>query len=207
MLVASDISGFGAYTGGSAADCKSGWGYLCGPRGGIQSCRPCDYSQLEAMKALQREANKLVVAYGLDSRPAVVTGSRSCTGGYTLAIDGRIGPCTQRTMAAIAQRAKIAFPYSVASIESIAKYTPELLEHTKRLAALAGAKKDVPAPPSQPIARTDAPGSVPGAKPAPGAITTAMPKPKMARAGVFVGVLGFLAATGLIAAGAYYGRQ
>jgi hypothetical protein len=101
------FSPLGVYDEGVCAD---GADFVCGPRGGVQSCRPCDFPQLEAFKALQNLANSLVVAFGLDASEAIAVAPNSCTGGYLLADDGRIGPCTRRTVRAVIARSRTGAP-------------------------------------------------------------------------------------------------
>lgn len=75
----------------SGDSCATGADFICGPKGGITSCRPCDFPQLNQFKRLQSQANRLVAAYNFDSR-------------YRLDVDARIGPLTTRTVALVGQR-------------------------------------------------------------------------------------------------------
>lgn len=211
MLIASDIGGqYGLGTfqeGPVSGGCDAGKDYICGPRGGIFSCRPCDYSQLAAFKALQKKANQLVVALGMTKKPAIITGRYGCTGGDILAIDGRVGPCTRRTVAAIVEKFGPALMGSTdprlsstqfkSTYEYIAYVVPELNAYFSHLITLSNAPRNVPAPAQQPIKRTNAPGSVP--QPEPDRRTVVFKEP--ARAGLTLGIFGALAAVGLVGAG------
>jgi len=203
------------YTGGAATDCKPGWDYLCGPRGGIYSCRPCDYAQLEAFQSLQKMANQLGVGLKMNDAPAVITGLHTCTGGYKLALDGRVGPCTKRTVAEIVTKYGPNLMTAVSpalapgkfedSYEYIAGHIPELLVYFGTLVKQSNAPRDVPAPPQQPIASVGGPGSVPkaGKLVAPPPVTPLGKKKKPWGVLLFAG----LAAVGLTAAGVYYYRS
>ncbi len=139
----------------------------------------------------------------------------SCAGGDILAIDGRVGPCTKRTITRIV---RIFGPLTMAptnplldlanfepTAEYIAKVIPELLTYMGQLVALTKAPKDVPAPPRQPIQKgVDAPGKVPPPtelEPLPSPLIPE--KPSM----VGVGIFAALAAIGLGAAAVYYYRS
>lgn len=218
MQVATNINGSGLGTFQQGV-CASGADFICGPRGGIHSCRPCDFAQLEAFKDAQKKANQLVVSLGMSTKPAVITGERSCTGGYILAIDGRVGPCTVRTIAKIV---RFLGPSAMPPIspllgpqkfretyEYIAKVIPELRTYFAQLIKVTNAPKDVPAPPQQPIKRIAAPGKVPAVT----APVTVLPdgtvvRPRVTRSGgLLVGGLVVLATIGSVGAGIYFKRK
>lgn len=213
MLAVYDLS-LGAYQGGAGPDCKPGWGYLCGPRGGIYSCRPCDYPQLEAFQRLQKLANQLVVAFRMNDAPSVITGLHTVSGGYKLALDGRVGPATKRTVAAIMAKygPKLMAPSAAAlaagkfedSYEYVAEYIPELIAYFEDLVRISNAPENVPAPPRQPIASVTAPGAPPRAQ----KLVAPPPVTPIKRKGNWL-VLGLagLAAVGLVGAGVYYYRS
>lgn len=213
MLVASNImGGLGTFTEGPVSGgCKAGKDFICGPKGGIFSCRPCDYSQLDAFKALQKLANQLVVALGMAKSPAIINGQHGCEGGDILAIDGRIGPCTKSTITKIVRIHGPALMMPTDPLlglgkfkpdyEYIAHVTPELIAYFSRLAAVSNAPKNVPAPSRQPIKRVTAPGTVPGVV----APLPSIPAPPSRIAwGATIGIFGALAAIGLISSGVYY---
>jgi hypothetical protein len=220
MLMASDISGFGlgAFQQGQCAD---GADFVCGPKTSkgitVNSCRPCDFAQLAAFKELQNLANSLVVALGLSRSPAIITGPSTCSGGDILALDGRVGPCTARTITRIMgvgpdKLTPIDPLLSAANFqptqEYIAHALPEIVSYMRQLATLTSAPRDVPAPPQQPISTTaGGPGPGPGEE----AIAVVpplpvLPKRKASGLAITVGVLGALAAVGLVGAGINYQR-
>jgi hypothetical protein len=216
MLVTTDIwggPGLGTFEEGPVdGGCAQGADFICGPRGGVFSCRPCDFSQLEQFKQLQRLANQLVVGLGMANTPAVITGLNSCEGGDILAIDGRVGPCTKRTLTRIV---RVFGPLTMAptnplldlakfepTAEYISTVIPELLTYLGQLVALSNAPKNVPAPPKQPIKSVDAPGKLP----LPSSEPVAKPFPRRPSM-VGVGIFAALAAVGLTAAGVYYYRS
>lgn len=213
MFFASNLSGgLGIFEEGPS--CGDGSDFICGPKGGVFSCRPCDFSQLAAFKQLQKMANQLVVSLGMSNKPAVITGLNSCTGGDILALDGRVGPCTKRTVAnivtvfGIRKMPPASDLLAVGTFEStpnyIARVIPELLEYFSQLIVLTNAPKDVPAPAQQPISRVPgSPGKVPPAPEASNGFI--VPRPP-SRAGAFVGILGVLAAAGLVGTAVYYYR-
>jgi hypothetical protein len=219
MLVASDIRGVGLGTfeeGPVSGGSKAGKDFICGPKGGIFSCRPCDFPQLASFKQLQKMANQLVVGLGLSKSPAIINGQHGCEGGDILAIDGRIGPCTKSTVTKIVRvmgpvLMKPTDPILSLSrfkpdYEYIAHVTPELIAYFSQLIALSKAPKNVPAPTRQPIKRVTAPG---GGVPSPVAPLPTLPQASFkpvtkSRAGLTVGIFGALAAIGLIGTGVYY---
>lgn len=214
MLVATDFSGaeLGTFEQGACAD---GSDFTCGPRGGVFSCRPCDFTQLEAFKQLQKIANQLVVGLGMEKSPAVITGLNSCEGGDILAIDGRVGPCTKRTIARII---RVFGPLTMAptnplldlenfkpTSEYIASVIPELTTYFRQLVALSKAPKDVPAPAQQPIKGFPAPGKVPLSI-LPGNGVREL-RPPVNGGKVALGIMAALAAIGLVGTGVYYYRS
>jgi hypothetical protein len=223
MLIASNISGFGF--GGLGAfqqgQCADGADFVCGPKTSkgvtVNSCRPCDFAQLEAFRELQERANSLVVALGMEKSPAIITGPDSCGGGDILALDGRVGPCTTRTVARIIQ---IFGPRKLAASdpllrpsnfqptkEYVAHALPEIVSYLRQLVTLTNAPKNVPAPAQQPI-KTVSGGPGAGSGEFPTTIVPGLtPKPKTgASLKVTIGILGALAAVGLVGTGVYYYR-
>lgn len=225
-LVASDISGgnfgLGAFEQGACAD---GADFVCGPKtsGGvtIDSCRPCDFAQLAIFKELQTLANSMVVALKLDNKPAIVTGRNDCAGGDILAIDGRIGPCTARTISRIIQGPGLAVlapsdPLLARSNfaptkEYVAHAAPEVAAYLRQLVAVTNAPRNVPAPAQQPVSKTaGGPGSSSSPIVLPTTTLPAFPSPAARKAsglGLTVGILGALAAVGLVGTGVYYYRS
>jgi hypothetical protein len=220
MIVATNISGagFGLGTfeeGPVSGGCDAGKDFICGPKGGVFSCRPCDFPQLDAFKELQRMANQLVVALGMANKPGIIVGQHGCAGGDLLAIDGRIGPCTKKT---ITQIVRVFGPLTMAptdpllslskfqsEYEYIAHVAPELQAYFGQLVKLSNAPKNVPAPSRQPIKSVTAPGSVPvSSTPEEIRRVTRRVTRKTGRAGLVA--LGALAAIGLVGTGVYYYR-
>lgn len=217
MQVATNISGVGLGTfeqGPVEGGCAVGKDFVCGPKGGIVSCRPCDFSQLESFKQLQRLANQLVVSLGMDQSPAIIVGPNECEGGDILAIDGRVGPCTRRTIAKIVRVTGPTLMKPTDPILGLAKFKPdseyiahvipELVGYLNQLAVLSNAPKDVPAPRQQPIKRVTAPGSVPVATTPESRFRPASRGAARAGMGPTLGVFGAIAAIALISAGVYY---
>jgi hypothetical protein len=216
MQMATDISGigFGIFEEGPVdGGCADGADFICGPRGGVFSCRPCDFPQLDSFKDLQKLANQLVVGLGMANSPAIIVGEHGCEGGDILALDGRIGPCTKSTISKIVRVTGptlmpptdpiLSLSQFKPDYEYIAEVTPELIAYFEQLVALSNAPKDVPAPSQQPIKRVTAPGSVPKAS-APLPSDRFRAKPRVGA--MTVGIFGALAAIGLIGTGVYYYR-
>lgn len=217
MQVATNMSGagLGTFTEGPVdGGCKSGADFICGPRGGILSCRPCDFSQLDAFKQLQKTANQLVVGLGLDKSPAIIVGADTCEGGDLLAIDGRVGPCTRRTISKIVRVAGPTLMKPTDPILGLAKFKPnseyiahvipELLAYMDQLVAISKAPRNVPAPAQQPIKRVTAPGSVPVVVAPNGKTVPASARTGKSKYGWTLGIFGALAAVGLVGTGVYY---
>jgi len=113
----------------SGDSCAAGGDFVCGPKGGITSCRPCDFPQLTQFKRLQTQANRLVAGYGFDSR-------------YRLDVDARIGPLTTRTVALVGQKVieqlgKANVPSPVRQALNQASSAPESITSYRALARVA----------------------------------------------------------------------
>lgn len=178
---------FGAYTEGVCAEGKD---FVCSEVGGVHSCRPCNFPQLEAFRALQGELNRVAKARGYKSS-------------YLLDIDGRMGPLTARTLGVIgtnvesvvkpenagvsqAIKAAAAAPDSPDTHRLIAMYVPELRLYFNAVANTSGAPTSFPEAPPVPG------GGGVGPIPVPGTTVPTAPPPQVVKAGP-PGILGFLA--------------
>lgn len=191
----------GAYNEGVCAEGKD---FLCSEVGGVHSCRPCNFPQLEAFRALQGELNRIVQARGYKSS-------------YMLDIDGRMGPLTARTLAAVGTgvagvvaastevdqviKAAAAAPNAENTHRLIASYVPELRLYFNAVANKSGAPQSFPEAPPTPGGGTVGPIPQPGTSPVP---TTVPPPGKVLKAGPSpVLFLALVAVTGGIATGVW----
>jgi len=207
MLTASGY-GLGAAAAFTEGPCADGHDFLCGERGGVMSCRPCDFPQLGTFQELQKQANRLVPALG-DSK-------------FALVIDGRIGPLTARTVGRVGMVAMrhlsppagegldsvIALasqsPESGVTLARIAAVAPDLAGYFRAAADALGVPKQVPAPPGLPPGTGTRP---PTTTEPPVTTPPPLPAPKRSRAGVVLAVVGGLTAIGLVAGGIYQYRK
>lgn len=199
------LAAFGAYTEGT---CSEGKDFVCGTRGGIHSCRPCNFDQLEAFRSVQGELNRVIKLKGLAG---------------LLDIDGRMGPrtavaiarvaaATSNLLAAPADVAKViaavnAAPDAAQTHRVMATYVPEMRTYFAQVADLLGATKDYP---EAPMPAADKGGGG-GAIPVPvvesdGGIVIAPPSPGVRTAGVggvapLLALVGILGGVGLAAWG------
>jgi hypothetical protein len=141
------FTGLGIYA--RAKECADGIDYTCA--GGV--CSPCGPEQERVFMALQDAANRLVIAFGMDASPAV-SANGTCSGGYLLALTGRIDACTRRTVRDLIQGPAPEFlPQTPAAaefaaqpyIKKTARLAVELLEYLD----LVGALVEAPAPPPE----------------------------------------------------------
>lgn len=137
--------GLSSYTEGI---CKNGGDFVCGTRGDIHSCRPCQLAGLDNFRSLQGEINRIVQFKSLAG---------------LLDIDGRMGPRTARALAAAAAATSnvITAPAAVSSViaacaahpdsadthRQIAVYVPELRAYFAQIANQLGAGANYPEAP------------------------------------------------------------
>lgn len=156
-----------------------GYDFVCSTRGGIPSCRPCDFPQLAVFEDLQRQTNRLVAALDV-SLPAA---ARARDGVNALWIDGRIGPKTTTAVgmaaAALGADAPDAIrgallaaakaPADPASHAKVAEWAPSILAYFKTAADAAGATTTPPEghPTDEELRRRAAEEATPEAAPAP----------------------------------------
>jgi len=192
------LGGFGAVEGDYAEGvCADGADFLCGPRDGLFSCRPCTADRLVEFRAFQTQLNRLVVARGLPKS-------------LVLDVDGRVGVKTATTLGAVARSLGGSFPLQAQvavglamnspsteqTAREIAKVVPTLRKYAEQTANDLNAPKSVPEP-TKPVA------TGPGTTTLP---PMTFPKKKVS-SGVVVGVLAGITALGLVGAAAYAKRR
>lgn len=135
--------------------CAAGADFLCGPRDGIFSCRPCDDPQLAAFKELQALINGALGSRGLAARIRQLPKARS-------AIDGRIGASTAAALGALASAIEAEFPpppsiagalglaksasSSEGTAREIAKAAPDIAAWLRAANIVLGAEPSSPGP-------------------------------------------------------------
>lgn len=168
---------FGDYAEGV---CAQGANFLCGPKDGLFSCRPCTADSLKVFKDLQGQLNRLVVAKNLPRT-------------LLLDIDGRFGPRTMTTARAVAVVTGATIPASTEEgARWLATRAESVSKELKTAADEAGAPKTPPTPPKD-ITVT----------PGPDAASLPAPARGNGHAGLIIGGLALLAAGGLVASAAY----
>ncbi len=130
--------------------CADGGDFQCSVKGGIFSCRPCDFPQLEVFKGLQTQTNRLLSGFGIQ----LPADRRDGAAQSVLWVDGRLGPKTATAVSLVAIKAEekgyrpippavplMRLPGFIEALKNaatapsgVAKYAPELLAYFKSVA-------------------------------------------------------------------------
>lgn len=122
--------------------CADGGDFQCSVKGGIFSCRPCDFPQLEVFKGLQTQTNRLLSGFGIQ----LPADRRDGAAQSVLWVDGRLGPKTATAVSLVAIKAKekgyqaplVLIPGLMEAMKNspagAAKFAPELLVYFKNVA-------------------------------------------------------------------------
>lgn len=202
------LVGLYGYTEGS---CAEGRDFVCNVKDGLWTCRPCDLRQLSAFKELQHTANQLATLFELGRDKLAET-------------DARIGRITSTLVGLVASRlaVRLPAPASVAAAVAAAKSEPTAHETFRKIAQVvpellswftAGvialkAPLSYPTPPPQPRAGPsgEPPVVIPGPGTGPDTPMPPLPRSRVKSAGIFVGVLGVIAAIALVST-AHYSKK
>jgi hypothetical protein len=125
MMTHSTTGALGVYQ-ATSNGCAEGGDFRCGPKGGILSCRPCDFPQLGVFEDLQTQINRLLTALNIDLPPTMKDGNQQSL----LWVDGRIGPKTTTAVGliGIALDSRIAPPIDVVTALAAAAQAPTVVE-------------------------------------------------------------------------------